>query len=149
MICLFVNGRNSYHTKSHLPKSQHRWNRNNLKALSHWYKLLAANSSRVHSSMKFTQHSRLWKKEIKLWKHNIPTLIMNIEEIVYFKKILARQQKITDFAVTCRSNASYSPILAVSKWHLTRMWADAQRDGHPPNMGGVLCESFVIPRHKV
>jgi len=29
------------------------------------------------------------------------------------------------------------------------MWADSQRDGRPPNIGGALCESSVISRHKV
>ena len=25
------------------------------------------------------------------------------------------------------------------------MWADAQHDGRPPNIGGALCKSSVIP----
>ena len=33
------------------------------------------------------------------------------------------------------------------------MWADDQRDGRQPNIGGALCESsvipFLVPRHKV
>jgi len=28
---------------------------------------------------------------------------------------------------------------------ITRMWAYAQRDGRPPNIGGAFCESSVIP----
>jgi len=36
---------------------------------------------------------------------------------------------------------------------ITRMSADAERDGHPPNIGGALCESSVmpllVPRRKV
>jgi len=42
------------------------WNRNNLKALPHWYKLPAAKISQVHSSIKFTQYS---DEEMKLnWR---------------------------------------------------------------------------------
>jgi len=33
------------------------------------------------------------------------------------------------------------------------MWADAQRDGRPANIGGALCEitaiPFLVPRRKV
>jgi len=69
-------------------------------------------------------------------------------------QIPARCRSATSFGPVCNQNSVIefglnenlqSPGKTGSNNIITRMWADAQRDGRQPNIGGALCESSIIP----
>jgi len=80
---------------------------------------------------------------VPIWK---PTCEISAAKIRRFRRRRDRHKKQTLYDIVCA-------LLCGDNKTLTRMWADAQRDGRPAEYIGTLCESSVIPflvqRHKV